>query len=129
MNTMSMHALNWFELPALDLDRAHTFYHTILNGHVRMGTFGDAPLVLFDVPFKTGEAVGGALVKRNDLKPTNDGPIIYLNCFGKLGAVVSRVNSAGGQVLVPELNLGAFGFSAIIIDSEGNKVGLISNEA
>jgi predicted enzyme related to lactoylglutathione lyase len=124
-----MHALNWFELPALDLDRAYLFYHSILNGHVRMGTFGDAPLVLFDVPFKTGEAVGGALVKRNDLKPTSDGPIIYLNCFGKLGAVVARVVQAGGLVVVPELNLGAFGFSAIIIDSEGNKVGLISNEA
>jgi len=39
------------------------------------------------------------------------------------------VTTAGGRVLVPELNLGAFGFSAIIIDSEGNKVGLISNEA
>lgn len=129
MNIMSRHALNWFELPALDLDRAHTFYHTILGGHVRMGTFGEAPLVLFDVPFQTGEAVGGALVKRNDLKPTTDGPIIYLNCFGKLAAVVGRVVRAGGQVVVPELNLGAFGFSAIIIDSEGNKVGLISNEA
>lgn len=126
---MSPHALNWFELPALDLDRAYTFYRTVLDGHVRMGTFGAAPLVLFDVPFKTGEAVGGALVKRNDLKPTAEGPIIYLNCFAKLVAVVSRVVPAGGKVLVPELDLGAFGFSAIIIDSEGNKVGLISNEA
>ncbi|MGV3638172.1 MAG: VOC family protein [Flavobacteriales bacterium] len=126
---MSDHALNWFELPALDLDRAYTFYHTILGGHVRMGTFNDAPLVLFDVPFKTGQPVGGALVRRNDLKPTTDGPIIYLNCSGKLALVVSRVVRAGGQVIIPELNLGAFGFSAIIMDSEGNKVGLISNEA
>lgn len=126
---MSIHALNWFELPALDLDRAYRFYNTILGGHVRMGTFGNAPLVLFDVPFKTGEAVGGALVKRDDLQPTSAGPVIYLNCFGKLRGVVARVEAAGGQVIVPELNLGTFGFSAIILDSEGNKVGLISNEA
>ena len=126
---MNPHALTWFELPALDLDRAFTFYHTILNGHVRMGTFGSAPLVLFDVPFKTGEAIGGAIVKRDDLQPTTAGPVIYLNCFGKLGAVVARVPGAGGQVIIPELDLGAFGFSAIIIDSEGNKIGLISNEA
>ncbi len=126
---MSMHALNWFELPALDLDRAFKFYNTILGGHVRMGTFGNAPLVLFDVPFKTGEAVGGALVKRDDLQPTSAGPVIYLNCFGELNGVVGRVAAAGGSVIVPELNLGTFGFSAIILDSEGNKVGLISNEA
>lgn len=123
------HAIRWFELPALDLDRAFTFYKTILNGHVRMGTFGNAPLVLFDVPFTTGEAVGGAIVKRTDLRPTGDGPVIYLNSFGKLGDVVARVAAAGGQVVVPALDLGAFGFSAIILDSEGNKVGLLSNEA
>lgn len=124
---MNPHAVSWFELPALDLDRAFNFYTTVLQGHVRMGTFGNAPLVLFDVPFKTGEAVGGALVKRDDLKPTTDGPIIYLNTFAPLGDVVRRVEGAGGRVVVPELNLGSFGSSAIIIDSEGNKVGLLSN--
>lgn len=121
-----MNAIHWFEIPALQLERAFTFYNAILGGHVRKGTFGDSELILFDVPFSTGEAVGGSIVVRDDLKPTSEGPIMYLNAFGKLSDVVSRVQSAGGKVIVPFIDLGKFGFAAIIIDSEGNKMGLLS---
>lgn len=123
-----MNAINWFEIPALDLERAFQFYNTILNGNVRKGTFGNGDLILFNVPFATNEAIGGSIVVREDLKPTTDGVIIYLNAFGKLSDAVSKVENAGGKVIVPFMDLGKFGFSAIIIDSEGNKTGLLSNE-
>lgn len=124
-----MHAINWFEIPALELERAFQFYLAVLNGNVRKGTFGNGDLILFNVPFNTGEAVGGSIVVRPDLKPNREGALIYLNAFGKLSEAVSKVEAAGGKVLVPEINLGQFGFSAIIIDTEGNKIGLLSNEA
>lgn len=124
-----MHALNWFEIPALNLDRAFAFYEQVLSGRVRKGTFGQGELILFDVPFASGEAVGGSIVVRTDLVPTADGPVIYLNAFGQLHVAVNKVAPAGGQVLVPLINLGKFGFAAIILDSEGNKIGLLSNEA
>lgn len=123
-----MNAINWFEIPALDLERAFHFYTLILNGNVRMGTFGNGDLILFNVPFNTGEAVGGSIVVRDDLKPTTEGGIIYLNAFGKLSEAVSKVENAGGKVLIPFIDLGKFGFSAVIIDSEGNKIGLLSSE-
>lgn len=126
---MSSHALHWFELPATDLVRAYTFYTAVLDGHVRMGTFAGAPLVLFDVPFGTGEAVGGSVVVRDGFVPSANGPMIYLNVFGALDAAVSRVVGAGGSVVVPSLPLGAFGTAAIIIDSEGNRVGLLEPPA
>lgn len=125
----AMNAVNWFEIPALDLERAFAFYSTVLHGNVRKGTFGNGELILFNVPFNTGEAVGGSVVVRPDLKPTTDGGIIYLNAFGKLSYAVGKVENAGGKVVVPEINLGKFGFAAVIIDSEGNKIGLISQEA
>jgi predicted enzyme related to lactoylglutathione lyase len=124
-----MHAIHWFEIPALDLERAFHFYYHVLNGNVRKGSFGNGDLILFNVPFTSGEAVGGSIVVRPDLKPTSDGVVLYLNAFGKLSDTVSKVEPAGGKVLVAEINLGKFGFSAIIIDSEGNKIGLLSNEA
>jgi predicted enzyme related to lactoylglutathione lyase len=122
-----MNAVQWFEIPALDLERAFAFYSTVLDGNVRKGTFGQGELILFNVPFQTGEAVGGSIVVRNDLKPTTEGPIIYLNAFGKLSDTVSRVEPAGGKVLIPIMDLGKFGFAAICIDSEGNKIGLLSH--
>jgi uncharacterized protein len=77
-----MHAINWFEIPALDLDRAFEFYSIILHNNVRKGTFGNGDLILFNVPFYTGEAVGGSIVVRPDLKPTTEGGVLYLNAFG-----------------------------------------------
>jgi len=110
------------------LDRAFRFYATVLNNNVRKGTFGNGDLILFNVPFGTGEAVGGSIVVRNDLTPGTSGSLVYLNAFGKLSDAVDKVDAAGGKVLVPFLDLGKFGFSAIITDTEGNKVGLLSNE-
>jgi uncharacterized protein len=121
------HSINWFEIPALDLDRAYHFYHTVLGGHVRKGTFGNGDLILFDVPFTTGEAVGGSIVVRPDLVPTKDGPIIFINTFDKIDNCISRVDAAGGIVIVAKMDLGKFGYGAVIIDSEGNKIGLHQN--
>lgn len=129
MTMSSPHAVHWFELPANDLDRAFRFYSTVLNGHVRMGTFGGAPLVLFDVPFGTGEAIGGSIVRREGFNPSADGAMLYLNIFGRLDAAVARVADAGGVVLVPLVPLGVFGTAAIILDSEGNRVGLLEPPA
>lgn len=124
-----MHAIQWFEIPALDLERAFGFYSAVLNNQVRKGTFGNGELILFNVPFNTGEAVGGSIVQREDLKPSAEGSVIYLNAFGKLSEAVAKVETAGGKVLVPFMDLGKFGFVAIILDSEGNKIGLLSHEA
>jgi uncharacterized protein len=123
-----MNAINWFEIPALDLERAFTFYSTILNNNVRKGTFGQGELILFDVPFNTGEAVGGSIVVREGFIPTTDGPILFINAFGKLSEATSKVDSSGGKVLVDLIDLGKFGYASIIVDCEGNKIGLMSNE-
>lgn len=123
-----MNAINWFEIPALDFDRAFQFYTSILHGNVRKGTFGNEDLILFNVPFNTGEAVGGSIVVRKGFNPTTEGPNLFINAFGKISEATSRVENAGGKVLVPFMDLGKFGFASIIIDSEGNKIGLLSNE-
>jgi predicted enzyme related to lactoylglutathione lyase len=120
------HSLNWFEIPARDLNRAYTFYSVVLGGHVRRGTFGNGELILFDVPFSTGAAVGGSIVLEEEPAPAG-GTLVYLNTFGDIEGCLSRVESAGGEVLVPKTDLGPFGFSAVIRDSEGNRIGLHQN--
>jgi uncharacterized protein len=97
----------------------------VLNGRVRMGTFGGPPLALFDVPFQDGSAVGGSIVQREGMVPSGQGALIYLNLHGPLDAALARVPGAGGAVMVPHIDLGSFGTAAIIRDSEGNHVGLL----
>ena len=120
-----MHAVQWFELPATDLERAFGFYNQIMPQSVRMGTFGDQPLVLFNVDLNQG-AIGGSLVKRPHFAPTASGPLVYLSCAEPLATVVARITPAGGQVIQDHIALGKFGYAALFIDSEGNRIGILS---
>lgn len=117
-------AINWFEIPCADLDRATEFYETMLGVKlVRDDSFG--PVAMF-----TAEeaGTGGTLVKRTFQKPGASGPMVYLNCDGDLDAVLARVPAAGGLVLRPKTPVpGGYGHYACLRDSEGNHVGLHSH--
>ncbi|HEU5340640.1 VOC family protein [Edaphobacter sp.] len=117
-------AINWFEIPCADLDRATMFYETMLGTKlVRNDHFG--PVAIFDAE-ETG--TGGTLVKRTFQKPGATGPMVYLNCDGDLDEVLARVPAAGGLVLQPKTAVpGGYGHFACLRDSEGNHVGLHSH--
>ena len=116
-------AINWFEIPVVDLDRAQRFYQTILEKQLKRETFAGMPMAVFE--YSNG-CVGGALVKMKGREPSVHGGLGYLDCGQALEAVLARVPSAGGKVVVPLTDIGAPGFIAIIVDSEGNSVGLHS---
>ncbi len=120
------HAINWFEIPSSDFDRAVTFYGMILDAPLRKEVFGGIPNGIFTYDQDdSGQAIGGAIVFEEHAKPGMSGTTPYLNCTGKLDAVLSRVEPAGGKVLLPKTDIG-FGSIALIADSEGNRVGLHS---
>lgn len=114
-------AINWFELPVVDLSRATKFYETVLATKLKPEVFNGVPNAMF--PNDNG--VGGALIKDPRRKPIGgDGALIYLNADGKLDACVGRIEAAGGKVLLPKTSIGDPGFIAILVDTEGNQVGL-----
>jgi predicted enzyme related to lactoylglutathione lyase len=115
--------LNWFEIPTVDLARATRFYETTLGTSLRREDFDGMSMAIFAAP---EPSVGGALVKDARRKPSDGGALVYLNANGKLDAVLSRVPSAGGEVILPKKDIGAPGFIALVRDSEGNLVGLHS---
>jgi uncharacterized protein len=117
-------AINWFEIPCENLDRAVTFYETLLDAKMRRGNPGDPMAV-----FPTDQAgTGGTLVKRAFRKPGANGPMVYLNCDGDLDCVLARVSQAGGLILMPKTEVpGGYGHFACLRDTEGNHVGLHSH--
>lgn len=73
--------------------------------------------------------VGGAIVNGPDYKPSADGALIYLNANPDLAEAESRIEAAGGKVLIPKRVISPeWGFMAVFIDSEGNRMGLHSNK-
>jgi predicted enzyme related to lactoylglutathione lyase len=114
-------ALNWFDIPAADYDRAKKFYETILDTTLdEQEVEGDKMAML---PADE-DGVGGAVSKFEGANPGSDGVVIYLNVEGQLDEVTARVEGAGGKVVVPRRSIDPWGFIAMIIDSEGNKIGL-----
>lgn len=119
-----MNAINWFEIPATDFDRAVKFYETALGISMHREPFEGDPNAFF--PYTQGQGVGGVVVKADYAKPSADGAVIYLNTGTReqLDAALARVEAAGGSVVKPATDLGEIGFSAFIRDTEGNRVGL-----
>ena len=70
--------------------------------------------------------VGGCLVTSQEETPGKDGVMIYLNASGRLDEAVAAVPMNGGSVIKSKHAIGPFGFRAIVIDSEGNRVALHS---
>jgi predicted enzyme related to lactoylglutathione lyase len=120
---LRQNAINWFEIPCEDLDRATNFYETLLGSPMLRER--ETPMAFFSSEM-TG--TGGTLVKRPFQKPGRAGTMVYLNCDGQLDAVLSRVPKAGGLVLMPKTPVpGGQGHFACLRDSEGNHIGLHSH--
>lgn len=114
----------WCDIPVLDLDRAVRFYSAVLGQDVKKQEF---PGMLIGVlPHNDGEA-GGCLFTSPDEKPSDQGLMIYLNANGRLDDALSAVTPNGGKIVQPKHPIGSFGFRAIVLDSEGNRIALHSD--
>lgn len=120
-------AVNWFEIPVKDYQRAKQFYATVIgteiidhpmpDDNIKYGIFA------YDMENK---GVGGAIIQGEGQNPTADGATIYLNGGDDLSAPLSRVESNGGKILMPKTDINENGFIAQFIDTEGNRVALHS---
>ncbi len=113
-------AINWFEIPASNLERASDFYGKVLDIEVHKQEInGSVMAFLHDGQ----DGVGGALVQGEGYTPTMDGSLIYLNGGDDLATPLGRVENAGGSVVLPKTKISdEIGYFAIFKDSEGNKL-------
>jgi len=120
-------AISWFEIPSSDLGRATKFYETIFGITFNPLDLPNIKMRMF--PLEDMMGVGGALVDSGGFhKPSaTDGPLIYLNGNPDLQKVLDKVEDAGGKILVPKTEISPeYGYMAVIIDTEGNRIGLHS---
>ena len=121
-------AISWFEIPAKDLDRAQKFYETIFDVKLDAIDLPNIKMRMFplDDPMN---GVGGAVVDSGGFhKPSvTDGPLIYLNGNPDVQKIMDKVEAAGGKIMVPKTEISPeYGYMAVFIDSEGNRMGLHS---
>jgi predicted enzyme related to lactoylglutathione lyase len=119
----------WIEIPAKNFERAKSFYETIFNITMNLVPMPRGKYAIFPLdPAALG--AGGAIVEGEGYEPSEKGAIIYMDRGDDLSGPLSKIEKAGGKILLPKTKNGAngeFGFIAHFIDSEGNRMGLHSN--
>ena len=120
-------AISWFEIPSSDLGRATKFYEIIFGVTLNPLDLPNIKMRMF--PLEDMMGVGGAVVDSGGFhKPSaTEGPLIYLNANPDVQKVLDKVEGAGGKIMVPKTEISPeYGYMAVIIDTEGNRIGLHS---
>lgn len=120
--------VSWFEIPAVDLNRAQKFYEAIFEIQMIPMDLPGFQMRMFPLEDMM-EGIGGALVKSEDFyKPSADsGTLVYLNANPDVQIVLDRIEAAGGKILTPKTEISPeYGYMAVFLDTEGNRVALHS---
>ncbi len=118
--------INWFEIPVADMQRAKKFYETLFGIEMQESEMMGMHFAFFPFDNMSGK-VSGALVKSSLHKPSAEGAVIYLNANPDLTQYLIKVEMAGGKIDMPKTHINSeSGHMAFFIDSEGNKIGLHS---
>ena len=121
-------AISWFEIPTTDINRAQKFYETIFSITMMPMDMPNIKMRMFPLDDMMTQ-VGGALVDSGGFHKASvtDGPLIYLNGNPDVQHVLDKVVEAGGSIMVPKTEISPdYGFMAVFIDTEGNRVALHS---
>ena len=125
---MEKNIVGWLEIPVTDMDRAVKFYETLLN--IKLSRISAGPLIMALFPeVKNGMGSSGSLVLNQEYyKPSTDGVLVYFTSRSDdVENELSRVEKAGGKILMPKKQISSeFGYMALILDSEGNRIALHS---
>ncbi len=121
-------AISWFEIPTTDINRAQQFYETIFGITMMPMDMPNLKMRMFPLDDMMTQ-VGGALVDSGGFHKASatDGPLIYLNANPDVQHVLDKVVAAGGSIMVPKTEISPdYGFMAVFMDTEGNRVALHS---
>jgi predicted enzyme related to lactoylglutathione lyase len=112
----------WFEIPVSDLDRAKTYYETVLGITMKRDDNGPNPMVAFT---SMDDPVVGGHLYPGEPAGQGQGNTIHLVAPAPLEDVMARVVPAGGKVVSPVIPIPAGRF-VYTTDPDGNSVGLFN---
>ena len=120
-----INAINWFEIPVTNFERAKKFYESMLGSKISEMPMPDAKYGVLPYDMEN-KGVGGAIIETEGVKPSKNGITVYVNGGDDLSMPLARVEASGGKILMPKTSIGENGFMAQFLDTEGNRIALHS---
>lgn len=119
---MKSNLIVWCEIYVRDIDRAKSFYESVFQ--VKLEKLESPGMDMWAFPMAMDKVgASGALVKMEGVKSGGSGTIPYFHC-DEVDTELERVVASGGQIQQPKTSIGQYGFMALIVDTEGNTIGL-----
>jgi uncharacterized protein len=109
----------WVDVMVTDLDRSKAFYGALFGWEYEQGS---AEFGYYTTAHIDGYAVAGMGPTQGEDSPP-PAWTTYL-ASDRLDATLAKITAAGGQVLVPAIEIGDFGGMAVVADPTGAVVGL-----
>jgi predicted enzyme related to lactoylglutathione lyase len=121
---MNHNPVGWFEIYVEDMDRAKKFYETVLKTTLERLANPEPLMWAFPMAMDRWGA-GGSLVYIKGFASGGNSTIVYFSC-ADCAVEEGRVVKAGGSVHRPKFSIGQYGFISLVVDTEGNMIGLHS---
>ena len=116
----------WFEIYVGDMTRATAFYEGVLHTHLERMDSGELEMWAFGMDGNKAGA-GGALVRMPGVPLGFAGTLVYFAC-DDCAVEEGRVTQFGGRIHRAKMSIGKHGFISLVVDSEGNMIGLYSQQ-
>lgn len=115
--------VGWFEIYVQDMERAKAFYGAVFGLPL---TRLESPIELWAFPgHPNGLGAAGALAYIEGFRSADNSVLVYFSC-DDCAVQAARAVAAGGQIHKPKMSIGQYGYIALVVDTEGNMIGLHS---
>jgi len=120
-----MNKVTHFEIVAIDIERAKTFYTNVFDWRFEQWTKSEIEYwMIMTTPKNTPGAINGGLRKEmgTDVKERTksiNGFVCTIE-VASIDTILEKVTKAGGEIMMPKMYMESLGHFAACMDSEGN---------
>jgi predicted enzyme related to lactoylglutathione lyase len=121
---MSDNPVGWFEIYVQDMPRAKKFYESVFQ--VKLEQLKMPEIEMWSFPMQMDRmGAAGALVKMQGVPSGGNSTVVYFSCTD-CAVEAARAVQYGGALQNEKTSIGEHGFFALVLDTEGNMIGLHS---
>jgi uncharacterized protein len=121
---MKTNPVVWFEIYVQETLRAKAFYEQMLGVQLTSLSSEGMEMWCFPMQDNTPGAMG-ALVRMEGCPSGGNSTLVYFAC-DDCAVEAARARESGGQVFKEKFSIGEYGHIALVVDPDGNMIGLHS---